>query len=78
VRQEGHSTWRSRAGRIGLLATLAASGAMFASALGGIASIDVNAESAQRLAQPPAQDTRGIDYNHRDCPEHQRPPTQES
>ena len=51
---EGQNVWRVRLGRVGLAAAFATSGAMFASALGGIASIDVGAEAASKLQQQPS------------------------
>ena len=65
------AAWRQRAGRIGLGATLAASMAMFVSALGGIASIDVNAGTgnAKPAATPPSYQARGVEAADRDCPD---------
>jgi hypothetical protein len=51
-----------------------ASLAMFASALGGIASIDVNAGAAKPLQQQPARfETSGVKLNGHDCPNPRRP-----
>jgi hypothetical protein len=73
VRHDGQSVWRARLGRVGLIAAFATSLAMFASALGGIASIDVGAEAASRLQQPPVVQTHDVRYNSSDCPHHQQP-----
>ncbi|MEA2478753.1 MAG: hypothetical protein QOJ07_675 [Thermoleophilaceae bacterium] len=68
------SVWRVRAGRIGLGATLLSSAALFASALGGIASIDVNAESARpqvpHVVTPHHTRDIGLGRSARDCPNH--------
>jgi hypothetical protein len=74
VSNEGKSVWRLRLGRFGLAAAFATSAAMFASALGGIASIDVGAEAASRLQQTPVVQTHDVKYDSRDCPRHQQPP----
>ena len=60
--------WRRRLGRFGLLAAFATSAMMFASALGGIASIDVGAEAASKLRQTPVVQTHDVRYDSRDCP----------
>ena len=62
-----------RLGRLGLGAAFATSAAMFASALGGIASIDVGAEAASKLQQPPVVQMHDVRYDSRDCPYHQPP-----
>ena len=50
---------------------------MFASALGGIASIDVGAEAASKLQQTPVVQTHDVRYDSRDCPFHQPQPKTE-
>jgi hypothetical protein len=52
---------------------------MFASALGGIASIDVGAEAASKLQQTPVVQTRDVLYDSRDCPSlHRQDKTEQS
>jgi hypothetical protein len=79
VSDKGQNVWRARLGRLGLAAAFATSAAMFASALGGIASIDVGAEAASKLQQPPVVRTHDVRYNDdsRNCPYH-RAPTEQS
>jgi hypothetical protein len=76
VRPEGQSIWRRYAGRFGLGVAFATSAAMFVSALGGIASIDVGAEAARQVT--PAVQTHEVRYDARDCPHHDVPKTETS
>jgi hypothetical protein len=73
VSPEGHSVWRRRLGRIGLLGAFATSAAMFASALGGIASIDVGAEAASKLHQTPVVQAHDVRYDSSGCPYRHQP-----
>jgi hypothetical protein len=66
-----------RAGRVGLGAAFATSAAMFVSALGGIASIDVNAQTDE-LQQPPTVQTHQVKFQGQGCPDRSKPVTEQS